>query len=167
MTTIRRPRLVASVAIAALVSAAVPSSSLLAATASLGGRVVGLDGISPLAGAIVRLVGEDGTSVGHSRPTGADGAFAIEPAPTGTYRLLVETAEGAFLAPEPVQVAAGANPAVALSLQARPSFQFEPGFGSGALPTWGKYLIVGAIAVGGLFVIHQVSEDEEEDASPF
>jgi hypothetical protein len=165
--TIGCRRLVASLSIFAITAACLAPLHA-AGLASFGGRVVGMDGITPFVGAVVHLVGEDGVAVGRSRPTANDGSFAIDPAPTGRYRLLVETERGSFLAPEPVSLEAGVNPAVSLTLKAAgPSFQFEPGLGSGNIPTWGKYAIIGGIAVAGLFVIHEVSEDEEEDASPF
>jgi len=161
-------RLAASLSIAVLVAACLPPHAEAAGPASFGGRVVGSDGITPFAGAIVHLVTENGNAVVHSHPTDGEGAFAIDPAPSGSYRLLVETDRGSFLAPDPVSLEPGANPAMSLTLMsAGPSFQLEPGIRAGKIPKWGKYVIIGALGVAGLFAIDEISQDHDEPATPF
>ncbi len=139
-------------------------------TAILAGRVFQADGATPRTGVVVNLVDPDGARAFPSAPTRDDGSFRVEGAPAGTYRVLAETPNGAFLAGESVTVEPGNNRPLSLTLKgAAPSFQSSPdptGSASGGLPTWGKWLIAGGIAVGALFVINEVTDDEAEPASP-
>lgn len=94
------------------------------APAQLRGRVLGSDGRTPRTGVHVVLVDEAGQERYRSEPTSSRGVFRIPAAEAGTYRLLAETPEGAFLAPQSVSLQSGDTRAVALSLT--PSGQEPP-----------------------------------------
>ena len=137
------------------------------------GKVLGAGGTSPREGVTVRLVGATPETSYAAQPTGGDGAFRLEGAPPGSYRVVAEAAEGAYLAADGFELAAGANHPVALTLaQASPSFQTTGSTTTGAapaggLPTWAKWTIVGGIALVALWAIDSVTEDEDETvASP-
>ncbi len=97
---------------------AVVSSSVAAplAPAQLKGRVLEADGRTPRTGVTVVLVDESGQPRYRSEPSSARGVFRIHGASAGTYRLLAETSEGAFLAPQAVDLPAGETRALSLSL---------------------------------------------------
>ena len=140
--------------------------------ASFGGRVFTADGRTPRAGVVVTLVDESGQAARRSQPTNPEGGFMIKGADAGTYHLLVETSDGAFVAPEPLAVKAGDNPPLALSLRANApgggmNFQEQYGFGSGGgLSQMTTGIIAGAIGVAALVVIAEVS-DAESNSSDF
>ncbi|HET9299057.1 MAG TPA: carboxypeptidase-like regulatory domain-containing protein, partial [Candidatus Polarisedimenticolaceae bacterium] len=98
--------------------AAVVSSSVAAplAPAQLKGRVLEADGRTPRTGVTVVLVDESGQPRYRSEPSSSRGVFRIPGASAGTYRLLAETSEGAFLAPQAVDLPAGETRALSLSL---------------------------------------------------
>src|SRR5262247_3022779 len=75
---------------------------------SLSGRVV-TDGADPRAGVVVTLVEPASEKMYRSAPTDSRGAFTIDAAPAGSYALVVEAPEGAFLASNNVQIAPGVN----------------------------------------------------------
>jgi hypothetical protein len=162
------------VAVVALL--AIATTMLLPATragvgASLSGRVFHADGMTPRSGVTVSLVDDGGNRTAQSHPTNGDGTFLIADASVGTYNLVVEAPEGAFVAPQPVALHSGANRPLALSVQAaQPNYQQQPGLGGGSsargLPTWAKWVIAGGIAVVALVVIAEVN-DEETPSSPF
>ena len=137
------------------------------------GKVLGAGGTTPREGVIVRLVGATPDTSYAAQPTGDDGAFRLEGAPAGSYRVVAEATEGAYLAADGFELAAGANRPVALTLaQATPDFQTTGSTTSGStatggLPTWAKWTIVGGIALVALWAIDSVTEDEDETvASP-
>ena len=137
------------------------------------GKVLGTGGTSPREGVIVRLVGATPETSYATQPTGADGAFRLEGAAPGSYRVVAETTEGAYLAADGFELAAGANQPVALTLaQTSPDFQTADtttagSTATGGLPTWAKWTIVGGIALVALWAIDSVTEDEDETvASP-
>jgi hypothetical protein len=109
-----------------------------------------------------------------STPTDAKGAFAIGSAPAGSYALVVEAPEGAFLASSNVQLAPGVNKPVALAL--KPGKQGEPPPAAppaaapapapSGIPTWAKWVIAGGIVVGAAIVVDGVTSDSNE-ASQF
>jgi len=167
-------------ATACLVAASV-SSFLAIGTVSadpatvFSGKVLGAEGSTPREGVVVRLVGATPDSSYSSNPTGTDGAFRLEGAPPGSYRVLAEAQEGAYLAADGFQLQPGTNQPVALTLgaAAAPNYQTADQTTTGAappkqgLPTWAKWTIVGGIAVIALWAIDSVtSEDEEPLASP-
>jgi hypothetical protein len=160
-------RLIASMVLLALAST-VPAH---AGGASLSGRVLDTDSRTPRGGVVVALVGADPDVVHRSASTGEDGAFAIADVDPGSYSLLVEAPQGAFLAPEPIVLERGANRPLALSMSM--SMQ-DTGFGSpqsSGLSNLTKWIIVGAISAAALFVVADAGSDEDEpkeqDASPF
>jgi len=161
------PLLIAAVALALTVASIAPAGSL----ASLGGRVVDPDGMTPRAGVRVGLVDERGELRASSLPTRGDGAFLIENAPEGSYGLMVDTPEGAFASRATVDLRAGANPPLALSLEGRSRhYEQTTGLGSGdrPLPRWARWTIAGGIGVAALLVIADSGEDSSESAaSPF
>lgn len=168
LSQVRRQVAVVVAMVTATVLMAPPSWP--AASAVLGGRVLQADGLTPQTGAIVHLVDDD-HRIWPSKATEADGGFLIDDAPAGRYTLVVETAEAAFVAAEPLSLAAGANPPLALSLNAA---RQPTGLGSdegAGLPKWLAWTIGGVIFVAALFVIDELSEDSDDDqeqfASPF
>jgi len=135
------------------------------------GKVLGAGGTSPREGVIVRLVGATPETSYAAQPTGNDGAFRLEGAPPGSYRVVAEAAEGAYLAADGFELAAGASRPLALTLaQASPDFQTTgstttTSASTGGLPTWAKWTIVGGIALVALWAIDSVTEDEDETAA--
>jgi hypothetical protein len=136
------------------------------AMGSIEGRVTTAPDHGPRGGVVVRLVDDAAKRTYRSSSTDARGAFRVQAEP-GTYRVLVDTPEGAFLASNSVKVAAGHNPPVSLSLK-RQAGQTPPppSSPSSGMATWQKAVIVGAIAVGALLVVDGVTQDEKQ-ASPF
>jgi len=138
-----------------------PAPVLAAGEAQLAGRVFDADGATPRAGVVVTLVDPDTDAAVSSEPTSDEGTFRIEQAPAGTYRVLAEAPEGAFLAADPVDLEPGANRPISLTLKLAPAMEGTTG---SKMKTWKKWLIAGGIAVGALFLINEVSD--ETDASP-
>ena len=130
------------------------------------GRVTDADGAGQ-AGVVLALVTPDGETAYRSAPSADNGDFNIESAPAGDYRLVAETDGGAFLASESVSVAKGSNAPVALQLT--PNYQSSnTTVGGTSWQRWGRWLVAGAIVVGAVFVIDELSDDVDEDAaSPF
>jgi hypothetical protein len=148
----------------------VPVSAAVA-PASFTGRVIGADGVSAQAG--VRVTLYDAARAYSSAPTAADGGFALEVAAPGAYHVAVETPAGAYLLERPVTLASGANtplalrlaPDAALTQGAEPTTTARLRRG---LPPFAKWVVVGVIAAAALFVVSEVSEDEDEQpASEF
>lgn len=151
----------------------VATPALSAGSAQFGGRVFQADGVTPRTGVVVALVDAETQQTYRAEPTNAEGAFALAAAPAGTYNLLAETDEGAFLASEAIRLEAGANRALALSLDPSRSYngQSTPSSAGGSsgsgMPNWAKGLIAGAIGVVALVVINEAGKDVEEPASTF
>jgi hypothetical protein len=146
------------------------SGSLLLAgsPSSLSGRVLAPNGADPRAGVVVALVEPATERAFRSSPTDAKGAFTIDAAPAGTYALLVEAPEGAFLASDHVLLAPGVNRPVSLALKPGkagqappPSSSATPAPAKGGLPTWSKWVIAGGIVVGGAIVVNGVTKNNE------
>jgi hypothetical protein len=159
-------RLAASIAIAGLVWYLSVPLTPAESFASWSGRVFEADRATPREGVVVSL--DDGQSerAVRSTPTRKDGAFNIDEAPAGTYRLAVETSEGVFLSSEPVELRAGPNPPMALTLSpASTHASQQQGFGSGnGFSRRTEYLIAGAVGLTALFVISEVIDDDSESA---
>jgi hypothetical protein len=68
------------------------------------GRVLGKDGQTPVAGAVIRAVHLRTAQTLASTPTDAKGAFALEAVPYGYVDVAVETAEGGFVGNQVVNV---------------------------------------------------------------
>ena len=109
-------RMVAVLLVLAVVSSTLAAPLAPLAPAQLRGRVLEADGRTPRTGVTVVLVDEGGQTRYRSAPSSLRGVFRIPAADAGTYRLLAETPEGAFLAPQAVELAAGSTSAVSLSL---------------------------------------------------
>jgi len=153
------------------------SSGLFAATPSnLSGRVLGANGADPRAGVVVTLVDPASETMYKSTPTDAKGAFSIAGAPAGSYALVVQAPEGAFLASSNLQLAPGVNRPVSLAL--KPGKQETPAPApapagtpapttskKGALPTWAKWVIAGGIVVGAAIVVDAVTSNSNEASS--
>ncbi|HKQ62047.1 MAG TPA: carboxypeptidase-like regulatory domain-containing protein [Candidatus Polarisedimenticolaceae bacterium] len=140
------------------------------------GRIVGGDGVSPRAGVVVALLDLERRETYRSGPSDDGGVFRLASAPAGTYRLVAEAPEGAFVSPATVKLVAGDNRPVSVALQAEPptpppppppppSTPPAPAPKKSGLPGWAKGTIAGAIGVAAIFVIDDVSKDEEENAS--
>ncbi len=115
---------------------------------------------------VVSLVDENGETLYRSEQSDAQGRFSID-AQAGNFGLVASTDEGAYLAADDFAVNAGSNEAVVLALKPTPSL--APGqqaAASGASKTT-KYIIAGVLVVAGVFLIDELSEDEEETSSPF
>jgi len=133
------------------------------------GRVTVADGSQPRPGIVVTLVDEQRETTYSSAPTNDRGAFRVDSAPAGTYRVIAEGAEGAYLAAAALDLTPGENRPIALALQANAEEPPEAIPGSPPKPpgppTWAKWVIVGAIVVGGVAVVSAVTDEDE--ASPF
>ena len=134
-----------------------------AESALLSGRVMEADGFTPRSGVVVALVDDENRLVYRSDPTNDEGAFQIDSAPAGGYKLLAETDTGAFLASDDFTLAGGANKPVALKLN--PSAEgsnatIAPGQtgASGSKSSWWQWVIAGSIIVAGLLVVADASE---------
>jgi hypothetical protein len=155
-------RILASLLVTAI-ALVIPAARAQALDASLSGRVFEADGVTPRAGVTVNLVLGEGESIFASPTTNADGIFAIASAPPGSYRVVVETSAGAFLAPQPLELEPGVNRPVALSLATEQS-----GLGSATadpIAEWLKWLIIGLIGVAGLYVIFEVTDSEDSPST--
>src|SRR5262245_36982191 len=130
----------------------------------LSGRVLAENGSDARAGVVVALVDTKAEKVFRSEPTDARGAFRVDAPAAGRYALLVEAPEGAFLASDGLELAAGLNKPVALALKpgkggrqetppAAPAPTPPP---AGGLPSWAKWVIAGGIVVGAAIVVDAV-----------
>ena len=134
------------------------SSGVLAggAPSTLTGRVMAQNGADPRAGVVVTLVAPASQTAYRSSPTDARGAFKIDAAPAGSYALVVEAQEGAFLAASNMVLAPGMNRPVSLALKraaegdapAGGTTAAPPAKKEGELPTWAKWVIAGGVIVG-------------------
>jgi hypothetical protein len=126
----------------------------------LTGRVMDSDGFTPREGVVVALVDNDNRLVYRSGPTSEEGAFEIDSAPAGGYKLLAETDDGAFLASNDFKLDAGKNEPVSLKLAPAapiPTATIAPGR-TGGETSWWQWAIAGAIVVTGLLVVSDASE---------
>ncbi len=169
MFTPRIRRRIASTVGAVLLAGLVPLPAGSAAGAILAGRVVGTDGLTPQAGAVVSLFDAKSERIFASDPTRDDGGFRIADAPAGRYGVVVETPEGAYLLRNDVTLAEGANDPVALQLGSGggPNFQSGPVVvgDDSVLPAWAKWTIIGFVSAAGVFVISEVTSDDNETLS--
>jgi hypothetical protein len=110
-------RLLAVTVAAMLVWLQAAAGAVAADTALLRGRVVTADGVTPRAGVVIALVDDERGSVFRSRPSDDRGVFHLDSASPGSYVLVAEVPEGAFVAATKVSLEAGPNPALALALQ--------------------------------------------------
>jgi len=134
-----------------------------AASAALSGRVFRADGSSPAPNVVVVLLDPASDAEFRAVPTGTDGKFSVG-APAGRYALVVETPEGAFLAAESVELTDAGRPP--LSLVLNPGARVT-GLAAQSGASWTKWVFVGAVGVAALFVIDEVTSEEEVPVSPF
>jgi len=142
---------------------------LAGSTSTLTGRVVTQNGSDPRAGVVVTLIEPVSERAFRSSPTDDRGAFTIDAAPAGSYALVVEAPEGAFLAASNLQLAPGLNSPLSLAL--KPGKQGEPPAAAppqdsnqkkkGALPTWSKWVIAGGIIVGAAIIVDAVTSSDD------
>ena len=129
----------------------------------LTGRVMDSDGFTPREGVVVALVDNENQRVYRSDPTSEEGAFEIDSAPAGGYRLLAETDDGAFLASDDFKLDSGKNEPVSLKLTptaGTPNATIAPG-AAGDGTKWWQWGIAGAIVVTGLLVVSDASESSD------
>ena len=136
--------------------------------ARFSGRVFRSDGATPRSGVVVTLVEPEFLRTFSSGPTNDEGAFTIDGAPAGTYKLVAEVEEGAFLASDSFELSSGDNRPLALALQ-ESNTNLAPGQSSsgGGFPTWAKWVIAGGIVVIGAVLISDATDDPESEVSPF
>lgn len=159
-----RTRRITAVALAVAVLLVTVELPVLAADdAPVRGRVFAEDGITPKDGVIVRLESPEGSVTFDSAPTSHDGSFRIDGAPAGRYALLARDHDQVFLASDDFEVSATDNDPVSLSLQAGASLAPAQ---SKKSRSWSDYVIAGAIAVAGLYLIYEVTKTDEESVSP-
>jgi len=147
----------------------VTSSGVLfaAPVPTLSGRVVAENGVDSRPGVVVALVDASADKIYRSNPTDERGGFRVEAPSPGSYALVVEAPEGAFLASDGLALAPGLNRPVSLALKpGRAAAAPTPGSSASAkkssVPTWAKWVIAGGIVVGGLIVIDAVTKDDKE-----
>jgi hypothetical protein len=141
-----------------------------AGDALLSGRVMETDGFTPRSGVVVALVDAENRLVYRSNATNEDGSFRIDSAPSGGYKLLAETEQGAFLASDDFQLAAGENKPLALKLEPtapKSNATIAPGQAAGAGSTWWQWVIAGTIVATGLLVVSDAGSTDEPQASDF
>lgn len=133
----------------------------------LTGRVIASDGFTPRGGVVVALVDGESQRVYRSDPTTEEGAFKIETAQAGGYRLLAETQEGVFVASENFELDSGKNEPVALKLNPvaqSPNATIAPGQ-AGDKTSWWQWAIAGTIIVLGLLVVADASDETKSSES--
>ena len=180
-TVLRRST--AAALVAGLVTLTSPGALFASSPSTLSGRVLTQNGADPRPGVVVTLIEPASEQAFRSSPTDARGVFTIDTAPAGSYALVVEAPEGAFLAASNIQLAPGVNRPLSLAL--KPGKQDQPPAPAptpapspdtpatppaakpkGALPTWAKWVIAGGIVVGAAIIIDAVTSDSNE-ASQF
>lgn len=165
-------RSVAVALTAAVVSlyTAVPVSG--AELSSFRGRVITADGTTPREGVIITLVDVAGERTYDSMPTDEAGAFRLDSAPAGSYRLVARAPEGAFVASGELKLQAGENPPLALAL--RPLADEGEEGGGDKLPLsaeeearskWVKGVLAGTVILSG-FAAYEILNDSENNTSP-
>jgi hypothetical protein len=160
MSPLSRRLLAAHLAIATFVFASIVPV-VHAENAMLSGRVMDTDGFTPRSGVVVALVDDENRLVYRSNPTNEEGAFEIDSAPAGGYKLLAETDAGAFVASNDFKLAGGENKPVALKLtpgSQTSNVTIAPGQTGGGGASWWQWAIAGTIIVAGLLVVADASE---------
>src|SRR5258705_9909134 len=114
ISTRLRPTLASTLVVALALATAPTFAAPTPAAAALTGTVFAGDVKTPLAGATVVVT--DGAGVkSASRPTGADGTFAIASLAPGAGALTLKTKDGSFAVATPVTLAPGATLGVRLA----------------------------------------------------
>ena len=141
---------------------------LAQAPTQLSGRVLAENGADARSGVVVALVDTKAEKVFRSQPTDTRGAFRVNAPAAGRYAVVVEAPEGAFLASDGLDLAAGTNKPVALALKPSKGRQGAPADAppptpppTAGLPNWAKWVIAGGIVVGAAIVVDAVTSDDE------
>ena len=135
--------------------------------AEFAGRVLAADGVTPLAGADVILLDLETRTEHRTQPTHTNGGFSLE-VPPGTYTVVIQTADGAYLASRGLPLVAGANQPLLLAISQETTGSVPAGLAAeGGWPGWAKWVIVGGIVVIGAVVMNEVTQDGDAPASPF
>lgn len=167
-------RFTATTVIFAVIAFVVVSPTWADTNAVFTGKVLESDPPTPMSGVVITLVDPSSEKSFSSEETDADGLFRVDSAPAGSYRVVAETPQGAYLAGDAVDITPGENRPVLLTLNgAAPNYQSTAGAGGqqsqgGGLPTWAKWVIVGGIVVIGAAAVASVTSDDDEEtpASP-
>jgi hypothetical protein len=164
-------RLIASSLILALVVATAPAFAAPApapTTATLTGTVYAGDVATPLAGATVVVTDVNGVKLA-SRPTGADGAFAVTRIAAGRSVLALETKDGSFAVATPVTLAPGEARGVHLALKAASDPKEKKKKKGGAGWTGGAIGAMTVVLVGfvAAAVVTDSNMNEDTPASPY
>jgi len=143
---------------------------MAAQPSTLTGRVLGANGADPRPGVTVTLVDPASEQAYRSSPTDARGAFSIASAPAGSYAVVVEAQEGAFLASNNLQLAPGVNRPVSLALKPgkqgdAPAAPAPTTAKKSGVPTWAKWVIAGGIVVGAAIIVDAVTSNPSEASS--
>ena len=127
--------------------------------AEFSGHVFQADGVTPRSGAVVVLFDDEADLEYRAQPTDKQGAFAISTAPAGNYALIVETAEGAYLATDALELAVGSNEPLSLALK---SAGARPVTGGSGMSNAAKGGLAAAIFVGAALIISDLTSDDDE-----
>jgi len=151
---------------------ATSSGPLLASSgATLTGRVLAAGGTDSRPGVVVALVDTAGEKIYRSNLTDDRGTFSVSAPAAGSYALVVEAPEGAFLASDGLLLSPGLNRPVSLALkpgkeggtpQGQQPAPPPPPAPKKGLPTWAKWVIAGGIIVGGAIIVDAVTKNEKE-----
>jgi hypothetical protein len=143
----------------------IPVPALSGTEAQFGGRVFQQDGSTPRVGVVVTLYDTATERAISSPPTDERGFFNIDDAEPGSYAVLAETPEGAYLANDSLALKAGKNKPLALTLSSSAT-KLAPGASGKGMSKFAKWTIAGAIALAGLFLAADIGDDVVEDTSP-
>jgi len=156
---------------AALVFVSSSFTLFAASPSTLTGRVLGANGADPRPGVTVTLVDTSTEQLFASAPTDERGAFSIASAPSGSYALVVQAPEGAFLASSNLQLAPGVNRPISLALKpgkqgdAPPATTPPTTSKKSGVPTWAKWVIAGGIVVGAAIIVDALTSNPSEASS--
>lgn len=166
-------RVLAATVCGTMLALIAPPPAAAREAAQFQGRVLSVDGVTPLGGVVVTLLQEQSRSTFPSGPTDSRGTFQIS-APSGTYTLVAATERGAFLASDPVRLREGKNPPLSLTLRQEPTEPPTPpteppepkppeqaSGKKGGLVGWTKWVVVGGIVVGGFYLLNELTKDEK------
>lgn len=164
--------------VAAALVLALPLASLPAPAAersALSGTVVlGSQGSSPLASAIVHIADASTGAIAASATTDETGAFRVEGLSPATYRVGIETNGRLYAIASPVTLAPGQMQTVTMAVpknaQAQPMpSESEEEREKGGLTWWNNPLTASLIVVGGaviLGILIDQATDEDEPTPP-
>lgn len=161
---------VLTVASAAPLRAAEPAGD-----AALRGVVLSAETREPLAGAIVHAGRAEEGRIVSSAATGADGAFAIDGLDAAAWEIAVQSGEGLYLVDATVVVGAGetrrVDLLVARDADARTDAAGRRTVAAGVGGAWDNPLTATLIVIGGAvvagLVVEELSDDDEDESSPF